>query len=80
MRSDPASSSDATMAGLRKGNSVFEITTYRSEQYRAESRKPDVRYGRWLEEDLAGGTSPSTRWRPGCPATSSLICSAASTR
>ena len=39
--------------GLRKGNSVFEITTYRSEQYRAESRKPDVRYGRSLEEDLS---------------------------
>lgn len=39
--------------GLRKGNSVFEITTYRSEQYRAASRKPDVRYGRSLEEDLS---------------------------
>jgi poly(A) polymerase len=39
--------------GLRKGNVVFEITTYRSEQYRATSRKPDVRYGRSLEEDLS---------------------------
>ena len=39
--------------GLRKGSSVFEITTYRSEQYRAASRKPDVRYGRSLEEDLS---------------------------
>jgi poly(A) polymerase len=39
--------------GLRKGNSVFEITTYRSEQYRATSRKPAVRYGRSLEEDLS---------------------------
>ena len=39
--------------GLRKGGTVFEITTYRSEQYRAESRKPDVRYGRSLEEDLS---------------------------
>ena len=38
--------------GLRKGNSVFEITTYRSEQYGRTSRKPDVRYGRSLEEDL----------------------------
>jgi poly(A) polymerase len=38
--------------GLRKGSSIFEITTYRSEQYRATSRKPDVRYGRSLEEDL----------------------------
>src|ERR1700721_436777 len=35
--------------GLRKGGSVFEITTYRSEQYRATSRKPDVRYARALE-------------------------------
>ena len=39
--------------GLRKGSSVFEITTYRSEQYRAESRRPDVRYGQSLEEDLS---------------------------
>jgi poly(A) polymerase len=39
--------------GLRKGSSIFEITTYRSEQYRATSRKPDVRYGRSLEEDLS---------------------------
>src|ERR1700719_2521913 len=39
--------------GLRKGGSVFEITTYRSEQYQATSRKPDVRYGRSLEEDLS---------------------------
>ncbi len=38
--------------GLRKGNSVFEITTYRSEQYERTSRRPDVRYGRSLEEDL----------------------------
>ena len=39
--------------GLRKGSLVFEITTYRSEQYRATSRRPDVRYGRSLEEDLS---------------------------
>jgi poly(A) polymerase len=39
--------------GLRKGNSLFEITTYRSEQYGRTSRKPDVQYGRSLEEDLA---------------------------
>jgi poly(A) polymerase len=39
--------------GLRKSGSVFEITTYRSEQYRATSRKPEVRYGRSLEEDLS---------------------------
>jgi poly(A) polymerase len=39
--------------GLRKGSTIFEITTYRSEQYRADSRRPDVRYGRSLEEDLS---------------------------
>ncbi len=39
--------------GLRKDSSVFEITTYRSEQYRATSRRPDVRYGHSLEEDLS---------------------------
>jgi poly(A) polymerase len=38
--------------GLRKGNSVFEITTYRSEQYGRTSRRPEVQYGRSLEEDL----------------------------
>ena len=38
--------------GLRKGSSVFEITTYRSEQYGRASRRPEVRYGRSLEEDL----------------------------
>src|SRR6202167_5076136 len=39
--------------GLRKGSALFEITTYRSEQYRATSRRPDVQYGRSLEEDLS---------------------------
>src|SRR3984885_5282377 len=39
--------------GLRKGSTIFEITTYRSEQYRAESRRPDVRYGQSLTEDLS---------------------------
>src|SRR5215471_15943608 len=39
--------------GLRKGDTVFEITTYRSEQYGPRSRKPEVRYGTSLEEDLA---------------------------
>jgi poly(A) polymerase len=38
--------------GLRKGDAVFEITTYRSERYTPRSRKPDVRYGTSLEEDL----------------------------
>ena len=39
--------------GLRKGDMVCEITTYRSEQYQPDSRKPDVRYGRSLEADLS---------------------------
>jgi poly(A) polymerase len=38
--------------GLRKANAVFEITTYRSEQYERTSRRPEVRYGTSLEEDL----------------------------
>jgi poly(A) polymerase len=38
--------------GLRKGNTHFEITTYRSEQYGLTSRRPEVQYGRSLEEDL----------------------------
>jgi poly(A) polymerase len=39
--------------GLRKGDTHFEITTYRSESYDPKSRKPDVVYGKSLEEDLA---------------------------
>src|SRR5690349_14375789 len=38
--------------GLRKGSEFFEITTYRSEQYERTSRRPDVRYGTSLEDDL----------------------------
>ena len=38
--------------GLRKGGGTFEITTYRSEGYGPKSRKPAVRYGTSLEEDL----------------------------
>jgi len=39
--------------GLRKGGCTFEITAYRSESYGPKSRKPAVRYGTSLEEDLA---------------------------
>jgi poly(A) polymerase len=39
--------------GLRKGNTVCEITTYRSEEYQPDSRRPGVTYGRSLEADLA---------------------------
>jgi poly(A) polymerase len=38
--------------GLRKGSQVLEITTYRSERYSEDSRKPEVRYGKTLEVDL----------------------------
>jgi len=38
--------------GLRRGNTVCEITTYRSERYQPGSRKPEVAYGRSLEADL----------------------------
>ena len=43
---------DFGTVGLRRGEVVFEITTYRSERYGPRSRKPDVRYGKSLEEDL----------------------------
>jgi len=39
--------------GLRKGSSIFEITTYRSESYDRTSRKPAVSYGRSLHDDLS---------------------------
>jgi poly(A) polymerase len=39
--------------GVRKGNAIFEITTYRSEHYSLKSRKPEVVYGTSLEEDLS---------------------------
>jgi poly(A) polymerase len=38
--------------GLRKNRNIFEITTYRSEEYAPRSRKPGVSYGTSLEEDL----------------------------
>jgi len=38
--------------GLRKGNRLIEITTYRSESYDPTSRKPEVAYGDTLEGDL----------------------------
>jgi poly(A) polymerase len=44
---------DFGTVGMRKGSEILEITTYRSEQYALKSRKPEVRYGRSLEEDLS---------------------------
>ncbi len=40
-----------TVAASR-GNTSVEVTTYRSESYEAESRKPEVKYGKSIEEDL----------------------------
>jgi poly(A) polymerase len=39
--------------GMLKGGRVFEITTYRSEHYARESRKPEVAYGTSLTDDLS---------------------------
>ncbi len=39
--------------GARKGELVVEITTYRTEEYRSDSRKPTVAYGDELEGDLS---------------------------
>ncbi|MBA2682512.1 MAG: HD domain-containing protein [Ktedonobacteraceae bacterium] len=38
---------------LHYGESIVEITTFRSERYNPESRKPEVCFGDSLEEDLA---------------------------
>jgi poly(A) polymerase len=38
--------------GLRKGDEILEITTYRSEAYDHSSRKPEVKYGTSLVADL----------------------------
>ena len=38
--------------GLQKDGFRLEVTTYRSESYRSESRKPEVTYGTRLEDDL----------------------------
>ncbi|WP_395111088.1 CCA tRNA nucleotidyltransferase [Actinomadura sp. SCN-SB] len=43
---------DFGTVGLRKGGYQLEITTYRSESYDPRSRKPQVKYGTSLHEDL----------------------------
>lgn len=40
-----------TIGAVRHGEKV-EITTFRSDAYQADSRKPDVQFGQSLEEDL----------------------------
>jgi poly(A) polymerase len=44
---------DFGTVGMRKGSTIFEITTYRSEHYSRKSRKPDVTYGKSLRDDLS---------------------------
>lgn len=39
--------------GARKNNQVFEVTTYRSEIYSDDSRKPTVAFGKSIEVDLS---------------------------
>lgn len=41
-----------TVAG-KKGDITVEITTYRSESYNLESRKPNVEFGKTIEADLS---------------------------
>ena len=54
--------------GCRKDDVVIEITTFRAEVYRPESRKPEVVVLPTTSRPTSrGATSPSTRWRCGCP-------------
>jgi poly(A) polymerase len=39
--------------GCRRGGQIYEITTFRAEAYRPDSRKPDVVFGRDIVEDLS---------------------------
>jgi poly(A) polymerase len=39
--------------GVRKGDFRLEITTFRSDVYQQDSRKPEVTFGRSIDEDLA---------------------------
>ena len=41
-----------TVAG-KKGDITVEVTTYRSESYEADSRKPNVEFGKTIEADLS---------------------------
>ena len=38
--------------GIRKGDATAEITTYRTDTYSGDSRKPEVSFGTSLDEDL----------------------------
>jgi poly(A) polymerase len=39
--------------GLKKGDTIFEVTTHRAEAYVPDSRKPDVSFARDVEADLS---------------------------
>ena len=39
--------------GLKKGDTVFEVTTHRAEAYAPDSRKPEVTFADEVEADLA---------------------------
>lgn len=44
---------DYGTVGARKGSVIYEITTYRAEVYRPESRKPEVRFSDDIATDLS---------------------------
>ncbi|MFL6204255.1 MAG: CCA tRNA nucleotidyltransferase [Acidimicrobiales bacterium] len=39
--------------GLRRGDTIFEVTTHRAEAYSPDSRKPEVTFADAVEEDLS---------------------------
>ena len=39
--------------GCKRGERIFEITTFRAEAYRPESRKPDIKFASEIEADLS---------------------------
>ena len=66
--------------GLRKGPHQLEITTYRADIYDrtlTQARGHVRRHASRVTSCAA--TSPSTRWRSGCRASSSSTCTAVST-
>ncbi len=59
---------------FRLDGSTVEVTTFRSETYTADTRRPRSSSSPTSNRTWAGATSPSTRWR--CTARSSSTCSA----
>ena len=59
---------DFGTVGLSKGGETFEITTYRTERYASTSRKPEVKYGQSLIDDLSRRdftVNAMAAWLPG---------------